>query len=86
MPSNSHLSVSSLRLMTQFSKVHMSLLKEQTNSENVVINLWPSNSKGEIMHLRLSFFYSYCDELTCYDGAFNDSAWVAIKMPFPQLE
>ena len=40
----------------------MMLLAEQTNSSNVSINLWPSNSKGKIMMLRLSFFCPYCSK------------------------
>ena len=47
MPSNSHLSVSSVGLMKQ------RLLADQTNSADVLINLWSSNSKGEIVHLGL---------------------------------
>ena len=58
----------------------MRLLAEQTNLANVLINLWPSNSKGEIMHLWLSFSCSYCDKLSRYDSAFNYSAWTAMRM------
>ena len=58
----------------------MRLLEERANLVNVLINLWPSNSKGEIMHLWLSFFCSYCDKSSRYDGAFNDSAWAAVGM------
>ena len=58
----------------------MRLLAEQTNLANVLLNLWPSNSKGEIIHLWVSFFCYYCDKLSRYDGAFNDSAWAAMGM------
>ena len=66
--------------MKQYGEVQMRLLAEQTNSANVLLNLWPSNSKGEIMYLWLSFFCSYYDKLSRYDAAFNDSAWAAVGM------
>ena len=58
MPSYSHLSVFRMGIKKQYSEVQIRLLAEQTNSANVLINLWPSNSKREIVHLTLSFFCS----------------------------
>ena len=58
MPSYSHLSVFSMGLMKQYGEVQIRLLAEQTNSAKVLINLWTSNSKREIVLLRLSFFCS----------------------------
>lgn len=34
------------------------LLAQQRNSANVLINLWPSNSKGEIIHFGHLYFVS----------------------------
>ena len=45
MPSYSHLSVFRMGIKKQYSEVQIRLLAEQTNSANVLINLWPSNSK-----------------------------------------
>ena len=57
----------------------MRFLAEETRSAKVLINLQPSNSYGEIMHLWLSFFCSYSDKPSRYDGAFNYSAWAAMR-------
>ena len=51
----------SIGLIKQYSEVQIRLLAEQTNLENVLMNLWSLNSKDEIMHLWLSFFCSYCN-------------------------
>ena len=58
----------------------MRFLAEETRSAKVLINLRPSNSYGEIMHLWLSFFCSYSDKPSRYDGAFIYSAWAAVRM------
>lgn len=55
------------------------LLAQQRNSANVLINLWPSNSKGEIIHFGHLFFVS-CWDLSCYDGAFNDPACTTMRI------
>ena len=55
----------------------MRFLAEETRSAKVSINLRPSNSYDEIMHLW--HLCSYSDKPSRYDGAFNYSAWAAMR-------